>query len=56
MVCLFGKTYLAQFYDPYSIIYSEDYKNWANGRHPASNMMAYFDMVRERNYATRLEF
>lgn len=35
---------------------NEDYKLWAKGRHPASNAMAYFDMVRERNYATRLEF
>jgi hypothetical protein len=40
----------------YSIFTSEDFKKWSIGRHPSSNAFAYFEMVRERNHATRLEF
>lgn len=50
---LFGSFY-GDFSDP--VFMSDDYRNWAKGRHPASNAMVYFDMVKERNYATRLEF
>lgn len=34
----------------------EDYKMWAKGRSPYSNMYAYLDMVKERQLATMLEF
>jgi hypothetical protein len=56
MEWLLGFKSSACFQDQYSFVHLEDYKLWAKGRHPASNAYAYFDMVRERNYATRLEF
>ena len=37
-------------------IYLDDYKLWAKDKHPSTNCFAYLDMVKERNYATRLEF
>ncbi len=37
-------------------VQTNDYKQWSKGRDPHSNALAYYDMVKERNYTTRLEF
>lgn len=37
-------------------VYTEDYKQWAKDKHPCTNIYAYLDFVKQRNYATRLEF
>lgn len=53
MSWLFGNSY-GDYCEP--IFMTDDFRKWSTGRHPSSNAMAYFDMVRERDYATRLEF
>lgn len=35
---------------------TEDFKKWAADKPPEFNAFAYLDMVREREYANRLEF
>lgn len=52
---LFGFTSSSCLQNQYNFT-TEYYRLWAKGRNQESNMMAYFDMVKERNYATRLEF
>lgn len=54
---LFGFASSACFQGQYSFFANtEDYRLWAKGRSPQANMYAYFDMVRERDHANRLEF
>lgn len=50
------KDYLEFAALPRKFTQTEDFKLWSKDRKSHSNAYDYFRMVKERNYATRLEF